>query len=307
MKPLFKNLQLKILALLSAIVLWFFVVGIENNSYRFPEEVDVHAANLTQELSLASDLGKARLRIRAGDDQIKNLTKGDFDVYVDLRNAKEGEADVPLIANSKNDKVSILKVEPATVHVILETVTQKEVKIKTVVTGNPAKGYTAKEVVVSPDIATISGGKTLLGKITSVTAEIKLSGTESTNFKQNIALKFNDNDNTNKNIVIAPEQVTADVMIALELQQKNLVIKPDLRGSVDLVVLSKKLETNPPTVIVQGKEDDLNALSFISTDPVNLDLLKSGEHVKTKLILPKGVTLLDSEANTVTIYLTAPQ
>ena len=41
MKLLTKNLWLKILALLAAILLWFFVVGFENTVYRFPQEIDI--------------------------------------------------------------------------------------------------------------------------------------------------------------------------------------------------------------------------------------------------------------------------
>ncbi len=110
-------------------------------------------------MSVANDLGKGTVRIRADQDLIKNLTKADFDLSVDLKNAKEGAQDLPLFAASKNDKVTILKVEPATVHVVLEPITKKEIKVKPVVTGNPAKGYSAGDIQVMPQTVTVSGGK----------------------------------------------------------------------------------------------------------------------------------------------------
>ena len=301
------NWELKILALLSAIVLWFFVVGIENNSYRFPEQIDVHAINLPQDMSVSNDLGKANIRIQADQDIIKNLTTNDFDLSVDLSNAHEGEQEVPLSATSKNDKVTILKVEPSTVHVVLEQITHKDIKVKTVVSGNPAKGYSVQNVSVTPGTITVSGGKSLLSKITSVNAQIQLGGNESTNFKQNVALQLPDTISSLKNVSLTPQQVIVEVTITQDLQQKTVVVKPDLQGRTDLIVLSKKLLVSPATIVIEGKEDTLNNIDSISTQPVDLDTLKNSTiPVKAKLIIPQGVSLPDSQANTVMVSLTAP-
>ncbi len=304
-KGLLKNWELKILALLSAIVLWVFVVGIENNSYRFPEELEIHAVNVPKDMSVSNDLGKAKIRIRADQDMIKNLTKADFDLSVDLKNAHEGSQDVPLSATSKNDKVTIPKVEPSTVHVVLEPVTQKDLQVKAVTSGNPAKGYSVKNIV-TPQTVTVSGGKSLLNSLTSINAEIKLDGTESTNFKENVTLKLPDNISSLKNVTIAPEQAMVEVTITQDLQQKTVIVKPNLQGSADLGVLSKKLLLTPGTIIVQGKEDVLNSLDSITTEPISFEELKNSKiPLKAKLILPKGITLPDSQPGTILISLTA--
>jgi YbbR domain-containing protein len=309
MKYLLNHLELKILALISAITLWLFVVGFENNSFRFPEEINIQAVNVPQDLSLTADLGTATLRIRTDQDVLKNLTKSDFDVTVDLKNAKAGSQEIPVTTTSKNDKVTILKVDPATVRVSLEPVSQKEVKIRTVVTGNPQKGYTVKDETLSRQTATVSGGKSLVDKISEVVAEINLDGSETTNFKQNITLEVADSTNRLlKTVSIVPDQVVADVTIESELQQKSVIVKPDLQGSIDLVIMSMKLQVTPLTVIVQGKEDVLNTLNDIQTEPVLVETLKVNgiKGVTTKLVLPKGVSLLDSEENSILVSLTAP-
>lgn len=306
MKNFLNNWELKLLALLCAIVLWFFVVGIENNSYLFPEGIDVHAINLPTGMSVSNDLGKASIRINAAQDMIKNLTKSDFDLSVNLQNAHAGAQDLPISATSKNDKVTILKVDPAIVHVILEPVTGKDIQIKSVITGNPATGYSVKDVTITPQTVTISGGKSLLSNLNSLNAEIKLDGSESTNFKQNITLKLPDMISSLKNVTIDPQQVMVEVTIMQDLQQKTVVIKPDLKGSIDLGVLSKKLVVTPQILVIQGKEDLLNKIDSITTEPVSLDTLKDATYpMKAKLILPKGVTLLDGQSNSILISLTA--
>jgi len=200
-----------------------------------------------------------------------------------------------------------LKVEPATVHVVLEQITQKDIKVKAIVTGNPAKGYSVKSTAVTPTTITISGGTSLLSNITSINAQIQLQGNESTNFKQNVTLQLPPTVSSLKNITLNPEQVLLDVSIIQDLQQKTVVIKPDLQGTTDLSVQTKKLLVTPETLVIQGKGDVLNKIDSISTEPVSLDSLKNSSiPIKAKLIIPEGANLLGNQGNTVMISLTAP-
>jgi YbbR domain-containing protein len=307
MKGFLNNWELKILALASAIVLWFFVVGIENNSYRFPDPIEIHAVNVPSDMSVANTLGEGIIRIRGDQDVIKNLTKSNFDLSVDLKNAHEGEQDLPVSATSNNDKVTILKVEPATVHVVLEPVTEKDIKVKTVITGNAAKGYSVSNVDVTPQAVTVRGGKSLLSKLTSIDADIKLDGSESTNFKQTVTLKLPDEFSSANNVTLSPDQVLVEVTIVQDLQQKTVAVKPDFQGSLDLTLMSRKIVITPETVTIQGKADTLKDIDSVTTEPVSYDVLKSSTTpIKAKLVLPKGTTIPDSQPNAVSISLTAP-
>ena len=146
-----------------------------------------------------------------------------------------------------------------------------------------------------------------MDKLSDIEADIKLDGTESTNFKENIQLQLPAAASSLKNITWSPEQVTVEVTISQDLQQKTVVVKPDLQGSMDLVTMSKKLLVTPATVIIQGKEDVLNNVDSISTEPVSLDTLKNSTiPIKAKLILPQDISFPDSQPNAVLISLTAP-
>lgn len=305
MKGFLKNWELKILALLAAVVLWFFVVGIENDSHLFQEEVEIQAINVPQGMSIVNELGKAKIRIRADQSLIKNLTANDFDLSVDLKKAAEGEQTLPVTATSRNNEVTVLKVDPSTVRVVLESVIEKDVKLKAVVSGNPAKGYGVQEVQVTPLTVKVSGGKTMLAGLTSINAEVKLNGSETANFKQNVILKLPDTVSASGTATLSPEQATVEVTIKEETQQKTLPVKPDLQGSVDLVTMSQKVVVAPEQVTVRGKPEALEQLTEIKTEPVSLEKLKDGP-VKARLILPAGISLPESQPNAATISLTAP-
>ena len=305
MNSFFKNWELKILALLSAIILWFFVVGIENYSFRFPDQIDVHAINIAQDLSVTNDLGKATLRIRATQDVVKNLTKSDFDVTVDLKNARAGEQDLPLVATTKNDKVTILKVEPATVHVIVEAVAQKEVKIKEVISGTPAKGFSMGQIQFTPAVAILHGGKTLLDKITEIDASIKLTGIESANFNLNVPLTL-PSAAFAEGITFEPLQATAVITIIQNMQKKTVTVSPHLSGNATLLG-TQKLVITPQNIIIQGDDAVLKTINNLDTETSSYEALKASTiPLKLKLILPDGITLADNQPTTILISLTKP-
>lgn len=305
---LFHNLQLKILAFFCAIILWFFVVGVENNTFRFPEELEVHAINTAQGLSVSNDLAKAKISIRGNPDIVKNLSKSDFEIFVDLKNRSAGEYQVPLLATSKNDRITVLRVEPSTLRARLEEISEKEVKIKVIFIGKPKKGYVVKEVKMKNQTAKIKAGESIVDKITTVTAEIKLDGSESANFTTNAPLTLAENKNfSTKNVTITPQMIEAEIILAAELQQKTVIVKPVLKGAVEPGSLTKKLLIEPVTVVVQGYEEILKNLNYLETEGVSLEMLKGSEKpLSAKLIVPQDVALLDPESGKVQITLIQP-
>ncbi len=74
------NLALKILAGFCAFLLWVFVANIDFKVDYLEKEIPVKAYNIREDLALASDLGKVKLKVRAPKSlwpklQHKNLSK----------------------------------------------------------------------------------------------------------------------------------------------------------------------------------------------------------------------------------------
>ncbi|MCA9374411.1 hypothetical protein KC725_04595, partial [Candidatus Peregrinibacteria bacterium] len=88
---IFSNIHLKLLALISAIVLWFVVITVENTIYIFPQELEIDVRNLGSNLSLANELPEVKLFLQVSKEELKSLTPDDFNVYIDLGNAQAGE------------------------------------------------------------------------------------------------------------------------------------------------------------------------------------------------------------------------
>ncbi len=320
MNFLTNNFQLKILALLSSVVLWFFVVGIENSVTLLPQEIEIKALNMPANLSLSSSLGTAKIRVRADSNTLKNLNTADFEVFVDLKELEAGDYTLKLAATSKNEKISVLKIEPPAIHLKLQSVQEKEVKIKVILNGKPQKGFKVGESKIDHSTAKLSGVKEFLDKINEVNAEIKLDGSESEDYSQKIVLDLPKNVRGNvQKVTITPEQVTAsvtikpDVTFPVEVEstgssqvktpglQKVVIVKPSLQGDFDLSSWYQKIEIIPLTVVIQGDPDILKNVNFLETQPLSVGALQDPKKpIRVKVLLPPKVTLmnpLDSEVS----------
>jgi len=317
MNFLTKNFQLKILALFSAIILWFFVVGIENTVYLFPEDLEIQTQNLPSNLNFSAPLGKVKIRVRADSGVVKNLTKNDFEISIDLKDFEAGEYTLPLSAKSNNDKVTILRVEPPTIHFKLQSVEEKEVKIKALLNGNPKNGFIVKEVKLDQQTAKISGIKDLLAQINEVDAEIKFDGTQTSDFSQNVKLEIPKNiGEKGKNITIIPDQINVTVSLVPDQSSNNLendtnlqtteqekvvAVKPKIQGKLNP---DQQVEVIPFTVAIKGNYEDLKNINFLETESIQSStLMGSSKPLKVKLVIPPKISLVNFAEAQVTISL----
>jgi YbbR domain-containing protein len=218
MKSLLNNWQLKLLALFTAALLWMFVVGIENTVYLFPESLEVKALDLGKTLSMQEKISPIKLYIRTEGDIKKTLNKNSFDVSLDLAGKQSGTYDLPVLVSTNNPKVSIVKVDPATVKVTVVPIMEKKVKVAAKVKGVPLKGYHLENIESTIDEVNIKAGQSMLDKIQQqIEAIITLNGTEDTTFKQTVALSLPESLGfMSENLTIEPESTELRVNIVAD-------------------------------------------------------------------------------------------
>lgn len=186
---IFKNVSIKALAIISALLLWFFVVGVENYVYLFPQPLAVKVVNLGQNVSVANEIATAKIRYKSGDGTINTLNANDFDLYIDASGLGEGDYQLPVRYTSKEAKISVVAVEPAVVNLKLEAITSKDITLKTEVTGTPAKDYEIKSVKADLDKVKLSGAASAIANIKGLDLKINLDGSETADFSRKMTLE----------------------------------------------------------------------------------------------------------------------
>jgi|GEM_PF-3269579 len=294
MRSFLNNWQLKILSVLAAAVLWIFVVGIENTVFLFAESLDIKPVNLSKNFTIQEKLPSVKVYLRTDGDIKKTLNKNDFDVSIDLAEKLSGAYDVPVLVTSNNTKITIVKIEPATVKVNIVPLMEKEVKVVTKFKGTPMKGFHLDTIETDIEKVKVKAAQSTLDKIQSVEAVVALSGLEDTTFKQTAELTLPENLGlVPGNIVIDPESVEVTTHIlsdapAVTTQEstevdttlaQTTVIVPIILSGANPDFEVQKIQPANIQVTVEGPQGEINKLKY---DDISLtidlaELNKAGE------------------------------
>lgn len=297
---LFKNIQIKILAIVSALLLWLFVVAVENYVYLYPTELPVKVINLGQNVSVANELSKVKVRYKASDNTVASVNSNEFELFVDAQNLNEGNYYLEVNYISKNPKVTIVSIEPSNLGLDLEAITSKEIKLKTEVSGSPAKGFEAKVVKLSNDTIKISGAASVLSKIAELPIKINVDGTENADFSRKIIPVAPANWNlSGKTISFDPPVIQVDIevrkLLTLENQPNSEANNPSTNTNTSTIggQLIKK------TLMAQIIKANNFTTTIKELLPENILVTVEGEQSEIDKLKNNSITLNLSESEVV--------
>ncbi|MCD6109825.1 hypothetical protein J7J83_03650 [bacterium] len=295
MKRFLANWELKVLAVLSAIILWFFVVGTENMFYVFPQKIPVKAFNLADNLVVSNKLPEVSLRLKIDNrESVKNLTSDDFSAFVDLEGQKEGNVSVEVEVSSKSSDVAVVKVEPSQIDINIEKISEKEVPLDYKINGDVAEGFQVGEVRLSEENITVKGSQNVLDSIDKATLPINLDNNRDDLHTSVSPVVYDSNGEIMNNISFNKESIDVDVIISLLKDQKILGVQPKLVGNPDDSVLIKSVNVDPSYIVATGDKQALKDLEFAITQDINLNGLKEDKVFTVSIVdLPEGVKVED--------------
>ncbi|MDU2197897.1 MAG: hypothetical protein E7E21_05725, partial [Peptostreptococcaceae bacterium] len=177
-----ENTKIKLISLLSAIVLWLYVMAIvDPQETKLFENIPVTITNLDEldsndfviypEANLTTDIyvtGKLSV--------LKNISKDDITVYGTMSNFIEGNNGVFLKANISKGVTYELK--PDTIVIPLEKIVQEKRSVDVVVTGKYKNNFNA--VQLEEDSIKISGPRTLVNEVQKLQATLNVDENKDT-------------------------------------------------------------------------------------------------------------------------------
>ena len=180
-KVLFHNLSIKILSFLGALLVWLFIVNIDD-PYKTKSYM-VHV-DLTNEDALRSvhkvyeivEGGTATVRVRGRRSVVDNLDASDIKATADLSELSAvNSVDIKpslKIATSSDVELECTQV----LKVSLEDMETKQVKVTVETEGTPAEGYTVGSCNAKPNVIEVSGGESVIDRIATVKVTLNVNG-----------------------------------------------------------------------------------------------------------------------------------
>ena len=302
------NSKIKIISLLSAMVLWMYVMAIVD-----PEETKLFE-NIPVTITNKNELNERDLVIYPEQDlttniyvtgklsNLKKVTKDDINVYGQINNPLEGNNEIYLKV-STSQRVNYDFKNPVMI-VTLEKIISEDKSIKVDITGSGKNNVDNIMLQDNIDKVSISGPRSLVNKGKRVVGTVKVSG-ESNNFSQSIKLEPVDaNGKVVEGIELEKDSVNVNIIL---LAQKTVPIILKLSDNSESGV---NYTMSQNTVTIKGKKDIVDSINNIETQPVKLSEILPGTSKDIYLQVPSGITIetkyitinKNSEENTLEEY-----
>lgn len=188
-----KNLGLKLVALLLACVLWFFVSAPRRERLRERlVTASIALVAVPSHLVITTDIPSGvAVRVRGRLSDLRALASQSLEASVDLSSIREaGEVEITLRPQYLNvpEDIEVVSIEPNKFRFRVEQLRSRAVPIRPFLDGAPPAGYIIGDATASPERALVSGPASEILKLTEVTTErIIMTGRTST-FVQNVAV-----------------------------------------------------------------------------------------------------------------------
>ena len=168
----FRNLGLKFLSTLVAIMLWLIIAGerVVERVMRAPVEFQ----NLPAGLEIVGDAPDTiDVRLRGSSGALSRMTAGDMAAVLDLATARPGQRLFHITAGQVNVPygVEIVQVGPSTLTMEFEPSGIRQVPVEPNVDGRPAAGYVVTKVTSEPAFVEVAGPESALKRLQSAITE----------------------------------------------------------------------------------------------------------------------------------------
>jgi YbbR domain-containing protein len=301
-----KNWVLKLLSLLFAMFLWYFVVG--EDKVDMNVTIPVEIVNLPRDLVISNQF-KKQLEVTVSGQRslIRGITSQHISRTIDLSKAEPGTV---VIQNhpasiSLPRGLNILRVQPPTITLLLDRLIQKELPIKPLLVGRVDKDYRLESVTADPPTLEISGPQSILAQEESLnTNPIDISGLKQSTVKQvSLALKPAIADLIGEPVVAVRLNV---VELKREMEFVNIPIEFDTEGGSQQQTIYRLL---PPTVTVTAElpqamvnsTDNIRDLFHANVTPETLQV--GSQSLEVHLESPPEANILSMEPETVSLQI----
>jgi YbbR domain-containing protein len=306
---------IKILALLLAILL-FSAVGQQSNkstaenvpsgtSTETLNDIPVKGYYDTENLVVTGIPSTVSIALSGPTLHVQNAKAlRNFEVYVDLTNAKIGKQRVKLKVKYLSDKIKAT-IKPAKITVNVQEKITQEFKVDAEYSnGMFAEGYSAGTPMVEPNTVKITGAKDIIDRIAYVKASIEEKGPVKETISREERVRVLDRAMNKLDVTVEPSyvKVTIPVKNTSKTVPINIITKGTLPSGINIDSIT--LDKAEATII--GDEQAIKATDAVRVE-VDTSKITDNTTLTLPVIVPTGITKVTPEIvkATVTVNKTA--
>lgn len=220
-----------------------------------------------------------------------------FEVYVDLSDAKIGTERVPIKIRDISDKLEVT-IDPAYVNVSIQEKVTKEYTIEVEFNQSLLEdGYISEAPEAEPKKVKITGAKDVMERITYVKAAVNIKGPINETVRREAQVLVLDKDMNKLDVLI--EHETVDVIIPVKSLSKTVPIKIIEKGSPPDHITIESISLDVTEAKIYGSQEVLD-----KTESVRVEVDLSQFNGNTEVSLPVIISDEIKEVNPKTVKVT---
>lgn len=293
------NTVLKILSLLSAIVLWVYVMGEVNPTItRTIENIPVELLNENtlqqRELAIKNQAGfTADVIVEGKRADINSLDREKIKATADIFGYEEGDNYVP-VQLEMPDNIKLREIKTPKIQVTLEKLTSVYKAVTVEFTGEKEEGTQPGNVEVSPAEVEVKGGESAVNSVERV--EAKVPSEEIGNELEVVTAEPVAVDKKGKQVFNVTLSADTIEVKAILYHTKTVPLKVKITGTVPAAYQVDEISV-PDEISIRGPKDTLDTIQSVTAEPIDLSHVTASTTLPLKPKLPKHVEVADESQN----------
>lgn len=307
LKNLFtKNVLIKILSLLFAMLIWGYVMmdqnpvrtkTVEEVTVNFEGESDLIARRLVVRSDRAEALKSITVKVNTELTKYADLDASDITASISLRNVS-GPGIYTLPINATAADGSVVSYSPSKVTIEIDNLVSRRIPVEVSLVGTLPDGYWCDEPETANGYIEITGASKDISSVVKAVCRIDLTGRTET-YNESAAVELQNSAGDTVNASLLGELPTIPVKLTV-LRMAELPVNVDaaIIGEENLPVNYEIVGFNvspTSTIKVVGEEAAIEGLMGIAVEPIDVTNEKENVETEVKLLLPDGVISLGGD------------
>lgn len=302
------NFALKLISVIFACVLWLVVVNVDNplvtRTFKAMAKIENEdiITNNGKVFEILDESQMITFTVTGPRSIVERLSGSDFKVVADMEKIQLDYGLVPIdVTPIRYESQLDVGVKIPNLHVKIQNLEKQQFVVTGNSTGTPLAGYAKGDVLVQPNMISVSGPEEVMKRVKKAVAAINIEGAYSEKTEAVIPVLYDEDgkqlDMTN--VTISPQTVTVRAEI-LETKKVSISVKP--QGSVAAGYVYNGVDCSPTSVTVKGTKEELEKFTELVIPSAELDISGAQTDIEKVInvsqYLPDGVELVDPELTT---------
>lgn len=289
-----RNWPAKLLSLLAAIVMWFFIMRDQNPVMEVTYTIPVQVQNLNSGYIIEDAPDVVRVVLAGPRDTIMSMKSDNLRAYIDASGVKPGQNNVT-INFTPPAGMNLVEVKPDTITINVDEYAEKKIPVEIVPIGKFSDDIAMKSITIVPKEVTVSGRKQQVNAVNKVVMKVNVAG-QTKNFSAVSTLEAWDTAGNVLDVHINPNQGQAQYELNLLRKEKAVPITVPTVGTVAEGYEVKSTSATPTQLTVTGREEMIDSVTEIQTELIDVSGATETVQGNYNLVLPNGVN-----SNTTTV------